>query len=32
MSQFQKERPEFFQLHNGSKAKLPFSTAEYENR
>jgi creatinase len=32
MSQSQNERPEFFQLHNGSKAKLPFSTAEYENR
>jgi creatinase len=32
MSQSQSERPEFFQLHNGSKAKLPFSTAEYENR
>jgi creatinase len=32
MSQSQNERPEFFQLHNGSKAKLPFSAAEYENR
>lgn len=32
MSQSQTERPEFFQLHNGSKAKLPFSAAEYENR
>ena len=32
MSHPQKERPEFFQLHNGSKAKLPFSNAEYENR
>jgi creatinase len=32
MSQSQNERPEFFQLHNGSKAKLPFSTVEYENR
>ena len=32
MSQSQTKRPEFFQLHNGSKAKLPFSTAEYENR
>ena len=25
-------RPEFFQLQNGSKAKLPFSDTEYENR
>jgi creatinase len=32
MTQSQKERPAFFQLHNGSKAKLPFSNAEYENR
>jgi creatinase len=32
MSQSQTKRPEFFQLHNGSKAKLPFSAAEYENR
>ncbi len=30
MSQVQ--RPEFFELHNGSKAKLPFSDAEYETR
>ena len=26
------ERPEFFELANGDKAKLPFSDAEYENR
>lgn len=32
MSQSQTERPEYFELHNGSKAKLPFSNAEYENR
>jgi creatinase len=32
MSQSQTKRPEFFQLNNGSKAKLPFSAAEYENR
>lgn len=32
MSQSQTERPEFFQLHNGSKAKPAFSDAEYENR
>ena len=25
-------RPEFFELHNGSKAPLPFSEHEYENR
>jgi creatinase len=25
-------RPEFFELHNGSKALLPFSDQEYENR
>ena len=25
-------RPEFFELHNGSKASLPFSDYEYENR
>ena len=25
-------RPEFFTLHNGSKAPLPFSEGEYENR
>ena len=25
-------RPEFFELHNGAKAKLPFADAEYENR
>ncbi|MEE8366414.1 MAG: aminopeptidase P family protein [Gammaproteobacteria bacterium] len=25
-------RPDFFQLQNGSKARLPFSSAEYENR
>ncbi|MCP4389319.1 MAG: M24 family metallopeptidase [Gammaproteobacteria bacterium] len=30
MSQVQ--RPEFFQLQNGSKAQLAFSDAEYENR
>ncbi|MFT7496243.1 MAG: creatinase [Urechidicola sp.] len=32
MSQSLTERPEFFQLHNGSKAKLPFSATEFENR
>jgi len=32
MSQAQTSRPEFFQLENGAKAKLPFSDAEYENR
>lgn len=32
MSQTQTPRPEFFQLENGAKAKLPFSDAEYENR
>ena len=26
------ERPEFFDLHNGDKAVLPFSSAEYESR
>ena len=26
------ERPNFFQLKNGSKAKLPFTENEYENR
>ena len=26
------QRPEFFELHNGSKSPLPFSTAEYERR
>ncbi len=30
MSQLQ--RPEFFELHNGDKANLPFSDAEYEIR
>ena len=25
-------RPEFFELHNGSKSPLPFSAAEYERR
>ncbi len=30
MSQVQ--RPEFFELHNGSRAQLPFSDAEYEAR
>ena len=30
MSQVQ--RPEFFELQNGSRAKLPFSDAEYETR
>jgi len=32
MSQLQTTRPEFFELQNGSKARLPFSDAEYENR
>ena len=32
MSQSQTIRPEFFQLQNGSKANLPFSNTEYENR
>ena len=32
MSQLQTVRPEFFELQNGPKAKLPFSNAEYENR
>jgi creatinase len=26
------KRPSFFELHNGSKGKLPFSNNEYENR
>ena len=26
------ERPDFFSLKNGEKAKLPFSTNEYNNR
>jgi len=26
------QRPDFFTLHNGGKAKLPFSNGEYENR
>lgn len=26
------QRPDFFTLHNGEKAKLPFSQGEYENR
>ena len=25
-------RPDFFELHNGSKAALPFTNAEYDNR
>ena len=28
----QNQRPDFFELQNGSKAKLPFSNTEYENR
>jgi creatinase len=28
----QTQRPDFFELQNGSKAKLPFSNTEYENR
>jgi creatinase len=32
MSQSQTSRPEFFQLQNGSKANLPFSDTEYQNR
>jgi len=28
----QTQRPEFFELQNGSKVNLPFSDAEYENR
>jgi creatinase len=32
MSQSQTIRPEFFQLQNGSKANLPFSDTEYQNR
>ena len=31
-TQAQTERPEFFQLHNGSKANPAFTDAEYENR
>ena len=26
------ERPDFFELHNGEKVKLPFSNTEYKNR
>ena len=26
------ERPDFFELKNGSKVKLPFSQDEYQNR
>ena len=26
------DRPNFFQLKNGSKAELPFTNNEYENR
>jgi creatinase len=26
------ERPSFFQLNNGSKASLPFTNKEYEDR
>ena len=32
MSQSQTIRPEYFQLQNGDKARLPFSDAEYETR
>jgi creatinase len=32
MSQSQTIRPEYFQLQNGNKAKLPFSNTEYETR
>ncbi len=32
MSQSQTVRPEYFQLQNGEKARLPFSDAEYEAR
>jgi len=32
MSQSLTIRPEFFELQNGSKANLPFSNTEYENR
>jgi creatinase len=32
MSQSQPVRPEYFQLQNGDKAKLPFSDTEYESR
>jgi creatinase len=32
MSQSQTVRPEYFQLQNGNKARLPFSDAEYESR
>ncbi len=28
----QTQRPDYFELQNGSKAKLPFSDTEYENR
>jgi creatinase len=28
----QTQRPDFFELQNGSKAKLPFSDTEYQNR
>jgi creatinase len=27
-----KNRPNFFELHNGSKVSLPFTNNEYENR
>ena len=26
------DRPDFFELKNGSKAKLPFTQTEYQNR
>ena len=26
------QRPDFFTLHNGDKAKLPFSDKEYQTR
>ena len=26
------ERPDFFELKNGSRAKLPFTDQEYKNR
>ena len=26
------ERPDFFELQNGTKVKLPFSNQEYKNR
>ena len=32
MSQSQTTRPDYFQLQNGNKAKLPFSYTEYETR